>query len=178
MQIIVNETTLNVVNAYAEREQDIKLYIHVPYSEIEYSNLKLLFKNNIGDILKVSDAGVTEEIYSGFSYVNILDDDETNVYIVTLVSSENEFQIGRNRRLEAKIASLTKENLGKDSTIGNLQGAILEMEEEILQKNNSIQELDEQILKLEQDVNNATNNAMELVISEMLSAIKEGVNDV
>lgn len=174
MQIIVNETALNVVNAYAERAQDIKLYIHVSYSEIEYSNLKSLFKNNVGDILKVSDTGTTEEIYSGFSYANILDNDETEVYIVTLTSSENDFQIGRNRRLEAEIDSLKKDKLEKDNVIEKLHGVVLEREEEISQKNNSIQELSEQMLKLEYNAN----NAMDEVISELLFALKEGVNDL
>ena len=105
MKILVSGTTLNVTNAYAERGSAITLYIHVPYVEMDYAGLKALFKGNTGDIVKTADDDSTE-LFSGFTYSNIVDDDANEVYIVKLSATEYDFQLGRNRQLEADKASL------------------------------------------------------------------------
>lgn len=145
MNVLVNGITLNVNNAYAERENGITLFIHVPQSEMGYSDLKEIFKNNTGDIIKTD--GDNVETFSGFAYANIADDDANGVYVVKLTANEYDFQVGRNRQLEADKASLEGTVASKEAEISNLnvtvseqEKAIAEKEEEIVSKNATISE--------------------------------------
>ena len=131
MNILVNDTKLKVINAYAERGDKISLFIHVSQKEISYEDLKNLFKNNSDDIIKTD--GRKKETFSSFSYVGIDDDDINDVYVVKLYADENDFQLGRNRQLEedikvlkdvieskdAEIEALKKELYEKDALINN-----------------------------------------------------------
>lgn len=120
MNLYVNGRTLAVNNAYAERSENgvITLFVTVPYAEMEYTDLKELFKGNTEDIIKTD--GETEETYNGFAYSQITDDDENNVFVVTLISDENSFQLGRNRQLEKDNAELKSVIASKDSEIAEL----------------------------------------------------------
>ena len=120
MNLYVNGRTLAVNNAYAERGENgvITLFVTVPYSEMQYADLKELFKGNTEDIVKTD--GETEETYSGFTYYRITDDDENETFVVTLVSDENSFQLGRNRQLEKDNAELKSVIASKDSEIAEL----------------------------------------------------------
>lgn len=120
MNLYVNGRTLSVNNAYAERGENgvITLFVTVPYAEMEYTNLKEVFKENTEDIIK--NDGETEETYSGFTYSHITDNDENNVFVVTLISDENSFQLGRNKKLEKDNAELTAILVSKDAEIAEL----------------------------------------------------------
>ncbi len=133
MKILVDGTTLNVINAYAERGTTITLYIHVPYAEMGYAELKALFKENTGDIVKTADDDSTE-LFSGFTYSNIVDDDANEVYVVKLTATEYDFQLGRNRQLETDKASLESTVMSKDNEISNLNGTISEKDKTIAEK--------------------------------------------
>lgn len=159
MNILVNGITLNVVGAYAERENNITLFIHVPQSEIGYDELKTLFKNNTDDIIKTD--GETTETFSGFTYANIIDDDEDNVNIVKLTANEYDFQLGRNRQLEADNANLQSKIISKDSEISSL--------------NTTISELEKTIANFEKSDNSSENDEL---LNEIIVAVEEGVNEV
>ena len=122
MNLYVNGRTLSVNNAYAERGENgvITLFVVVPYAEMEYMDLKELFKGNTEDIIKID--GETEETYSGFAYSHITDDDENKTFVVTLVSDENSFQLGRNRQLEKDNAELKSIIDSKNVEIAELLG--------------------------------------------------------
>lgn len=155
MKILVSGTTLNAVSAYAERENNITLFIHVPQSEIGYDELKTLFKNNTDDIIKTD--GETTETFSGFTYANIIDDDDNNVNIVKLTANEYDFQLGRNRQLEADNANLQNAVVSKDSEISNLNNTVSE-------KENVIAEQEETIATLEKSVEEKTVEIEELLL--------------
>lgn len=120
MNLYVNGRTLTVNNAYAERGENsvITLFVTVPYAEMQYMDLKELFKGNTEDIIKID--GETEETYSGFTYSQITDDDANETFVVTLVSDENSFQLGRNRQLEKDNAKLAATIVSKDAEIAEL----------------------------------------------------------
>ena len=120
MNLYVNGRTLAVNNAYAERGENgvITLFVTVPYAEMEYLELKEVFKGNTEDIVKTD--GEIEETFSGFTYSKITDDDENNIFVVTLVSDENSFQFGRNRQLEKDNVELKSVISSKDSEIAEL----------------------------------------------------------
>ena len=120
MNLYVNGRTLSVNNAYAERGENgvITLFVAVPYAEMDYTNLKEIFKENTEDIIK--NDGETKETYSGFTYSHITDDDENNFFVVTLISDENSFQLGRNKQLEKDNAELTAMLVSKDAEIAEL----------------------------------------------------------
>lgn len=149
MKLLVNGTTLTVSNAYAERDKDIKVFIHVPQSEMEYAELKALFKENTGDIEKTADDGTTE-LFSGFSYTSIVDDEENETYIVTLTGNEYDFQIGRNRMLEAKAVEYEQMLSTKDSEISELL-EVAEQYAEMLYKE-SLGEIESETVKTESEV--------------------------
>lgn len=129
MNVLVNGTTLNVSNAYAERDTVtgiITCTVIVPQSEMDYADLKALFKGNSDDIVSTKDDGSTE-LFGGFTYSSILDDDANGQYIVKLTSDEYSFQLGRNRQLEADkvylesiVASKDEELTAKDAEISEL----------------------------------------------------------
>lgn len=129
MNVLVNGVTLNVNNAYTEREDDITLFVLVPQSEMDYAGLKELFKKNAREIIKTD--GDKVETFSGFTYVNTVDDDANNQYIVRLKSSEIEFQRERNRILEKEIEDLKKQGYGKGISVDEIEEAIMEGVDEV-----------------------------------------------
>ena len=129
MNVLVNGVTLNVNNAYTEREDDITLFVLVPQSEMDYAGLKELFKKNAKEIIKTD--GDKVETFSGFTYVNTVDDDANNQYIVRLKSSEIEFQRERNRILEKEIEDLKKQGYGKGISVDEIEEAIMEGVDEV-----------------------------------------------
>lgn len=160
MNVLVNGTTLNVNNAYTEREENITLLVLVPQSEMDYADLKDLFKGNTGDIIKTD--GSASETFSGFTYANIIDDDANGQYIVRLTSSEYEFQLARNRQLEADKANLEGTVASKDMEISNL--------------NNTISEKDKTIAELEKAIGEG--GTVGISADDIVSAVMEGVNAV
>ena len=147
MNVLVNGITLNVNNAYAERENEITLFIHVPQSEMGYSDLKEIFKNNTGDIIKTDNDNV--ETFSGFAYANIADDDVNETYIVKLTANEYDFQVGRNRQLEADKASLEGTVASKEAEISNLNVTVSEKDKAIAEKEETIVAKDAVIVEKE-----------------------------
>lgn len=138
MNVLVNGTTLSVTNAYAERENGIiTCTVIVPQSEMEYADLKALFKGNTEDIVSTKDDGSTE-LFSGFTYSSILDDDANEQYIVKLTADEYAFQLGRNRQLEADKASLKNTVMSKDNEISTLNSTISEKDKTIAKKEETI----------------------------------------
>ena len=144
MNVLVNGTTLNVINAYAERDTVtgiITCTVIVPEGEMEYSDLKALFKGNTEDIIYMKEDDSTE-LFSGFTYKNILDDDENSQYVVKLVADEYSFQLGRNRQLEADKANLESTVANKETEISQLNETISEKDKEIADKENVISSKD------------------------------------
>lgn len=166
MNVLVNGITLNVNNAYAERENDITLFIHVPQSEMAYSDLKELFKGNTSDIIKTD--GDNVETYSGFTYANIVDDDENGVYVVKLTANEYEFQLGRNRQLEADKADLQNAVANKDSEISTLTNTVSEKEVVITEQEETIIGLQAEIVIKDEEL-----NAKDAEIAELLTIAEE-----
>ena len=140
MNVLVNGTTLNVKNAYAERDTVtgiITCTIIVPQSEMDYADVKALFKGNTEDIIYTNDSE-EQKIFSGFSYKNILDDDENGQYVVKLTADEYAFQLGRNRELEADKANLENTVSSKEMEISELNGTISERDKSIAEKEATI----------------------------------------
>ena len=156
MKVSICNTTIEVDNAYAERENGIiTLFLIVPYSEMEYADLKALCKSNTGDIIKTSDDAT--ETFSGFSFANISDDDAKEVYTVKLTSNEYSFQLGRNRQLEADNEILRSTVSFKDGEISALNGTIAELQETIAGFENG--------------------TAGDGLLTDIAAAIEEGVNE-
>lgn len=191
MKVLVNGTTLNVTNAYAERNTVsgiITCTVIVPQSEMDYSDLKALFKGNTEDIISTKDDGSTE-LFSGFTFASILDDDANAQCIVNLTSDEYSFQLGRNRQLEADKASLEGTVAYKDSEITALNGVISEKDKTITARDNTISEketviteqaatiaeLKQTIEELGQGSAGGENNVS---LDDIAAAIEEGVNEV
>ncbi len=84
MQIIVSNTTLNVLDARRFRYANGKLVlqIKIPQTEIAHDELKALLKNNKGDIVKMDGEKVLET-FSGFSYTLTITD-HNDVYDVEI----------------------------------------------------------------------------------------------
>lgn len=139
MNVLVNGTTLNAT-AYAERDTVtgiITCTVIVPQSEMDYADLKALFKGNTEDIIYTKDDESTE-LFSGFTFASILDDDANAQYIVKLTSDEYSFQLGRNRQLEADKANLESTVSSKDMEISNLNTTVAEKDKVIADKDNVI----------------------------------------
>lgn len=170
MKILVNGTTLNVTNAYAEREEAtgiITYYIILQQSEMDYYDLKALFKSNTEEIVKTDDNG-NVELFANAKYVKTDDDDANGLYTVILKTDENAHQRARNRQLEADNASLESTVMSKDNEIFNLNGTIserdktiAEKEEVITAKNNTISEKEETITEQKETI-----TALETTITE------------
>lgn len=140
MNVLVNGTTLNVTNAYAERDTVtgiITCTIIVPQTEMDYADVKALFKGNTEDIIYTKEDESTE-LFSGFTYKNILDDDENGQYVVNMTADEYSFQLGRNRQLEADKATLENTVMNKDNEISTLNGTISEKDKTIAEKEETI----------------------------------------
>lgn len=139
MNVLVNGTTLKA-KTYAERDTVtgiITCTIIVPQSEMDYADLKALFKGNTEDIVYTKDDGSTE-LFSGFTYSHIVDDDANGQYIIKLTADEYSFQLGRNRQLEADKASLEGTVASKDMEISNLNTAVAEKDKTIAEREETI----------------------------------------
>lgn len=169
MNILINNTTLNVNNAYPERDTQngiITLFVTVPYSEMDYADLKALCKANTEDIIK--NDGDKTEIYSGFSFASILDDEVNEVYTVKMTSDEYAFQLGRNRQLEADKAGLENTVSAKEMEISNLNSTISEKEATIAEREATIEAKDSMISE-----KNTVIEEKEVVITEQKETITE-----
>lgn len=174
MNVLVNGTILKA-KAYAERDTVtgiITCTVIVPQSEMEYSDLKALFKGNAEDIIYTKEDESTE-LFSGFSFKNILDDDENGQYVVKLNADEYSFQLGRNRQLEADKASLENTVTSKDMEISNLNITISEKDKTIAEREEVITAKEVVISEKETTITEQkeTITALEATISEKKTEI-------
>lgn len=170
MNVLVNGTILNVTNAYAERDTVsgiITCTVIAPQSEADYADLKALFKGNTDDIIYTKEDESTE-LFSGFSFASILDDDANEQYIVKLTADEYSFQLGRNRQLEKDNANQKAEIASKDMEITSIKESVLEKETEIEAMTNEISEKKDIIEKQGETI-----EELETEISELLSVAEE-----
>ena len=150
MNVLVNEKTLNVANAYAEREVStgiITYFITLLQSEMDYYDLKELFKSNTGEIVKTDDEG-NVELFANAKYVKTNDDDANGLYTVILKTDENAHQLARNRQLESDKASLRNTVASKDIEISNLNGTLAEKDKAIAEREEVIATKDAEIAEL------------------------------
>ena len=169
MKVLVNGNTLNVANAYAERDTVtgiITCTVVVPNSEIGHAELKAMFKNNAGDIIKTD--GESSETFSGFKFSAIIDDDANEQYIVKLTADEYSFQLGRNRQLEADKAQLESTVANKEDEISNLNGTVAEKNNVIAEREATIEAKDNVIAEKEETI-----VAKDVVIAEKETVIGE-----
>lgn len=125
MYLIVNEIELTVSNAYTERDADtgvLSAVIEVPYTSMEFAELKTLFAANTGIITKVLDNGMTES-WDGFTYSKPPVDDGTQ-YRIILIGEESVYQLERTRHLEKTVAQ-------KEASILDLKSQIEQKDKEI-----------------------------------------------
>ena len=192
MNVLVNGTTLNG-KAYAERDNGMIICtVIVPQTEMDYADVKALFKGNTEDIIYTNDSE-EQKIFSGFSFASILDDDANSQYIIKLTADEYAFQLGRNRELEADKATLESTVASKDSEISTLNATISEKDKVITEREETITAKDtvigekevviteqkETIATLEAEIVELKNSVGtgEVDLSEFASALEEGVND-
>ena len=192
MNVLVTGTTLNG-KAYAERENGMIICtVIVPQTEMDYADVKALFKNNTEDIIYTNDSE-EQKIFSGFSFASILDDDANSQYIIKLTADEYAFQLGRNRELEADKVSLENTVASKDSEISTLNATISEKDKVITEREETITAKDtvigekevviteqkETITALEAEIVELKNSVGtgDDDLSEFASALEEGVND-
>lgn len=136
MNVLVNGTTLSVTNAYAEREVStgiITYFITLLQSEMDYYDLKELFKSNTEEIVKTDDNG-NVELFANAKYVKTDDDDTNGLYTVILKTDENAHQLARNRQLEADKATLESTVASKDMEISNLNSTVAEKDKAIAER--------------------------------------------
>lgn len=195
MNVLVNGTTINVTNAYAEREVSagiITYFITLLQSEMDYYDLKELFKSNTEEIVKTDDDG-NVELFANAKYVKTDDDDANGLYTVILKTDENAHQLARNRQLEADKASLESTVASKDSEISTLNATISEKDKVITEREETITAKDtvigekevviteqkETIATLEAEIVELKNSVGtgDVDLSEFASALEEGVND-
>ena len=163
MNILINNTNLNVNNAYAERDTQngiITLFVTVPYSEMDYADLKALCKANTEDIIKTN--GEATETFSGFSFASILDDEVNEVYTVKMTSDEYSFQLGRNRQLETDKAGLENTVSAKEMEISNLNVTVSEKEATIAEREATIEAKEEVISEKETTITEQAETITEL----------------
>ena len=140
MNVLVNGITLNVSNAYAERDVStgiITYYITLLQTEMDYYDLKALFKSNTEEIVKTDDEG-NVELFANAEYVKTDDDDANGLYTVILKTNENAHQLARNRQLEADKASLENTVASKDMEISNLNSTVAEKDKVISEREEAI----------------------------------------
>lgn len=181
MNLLVNGTTLKA-KAYTERDTVtgiITCTVIVPQNEMDYADLKALFKGNTEDIIYTKEDESTE-LFSGFTYKHILDDDANEQYIVKLTADEYSFQLGRNRQLEADKASLESAVMNKDTEISNLNGTISERDKTIAEKDETITAKDTVIGEKEVVITEQkeTITALETTIVEKDSEISAKNNEI
>lgn len=177
MNVLVNGTTLNVKNAYAERDEAtgiITYYIILSQSEMDYSDLKALFKSNTEEIVKTDDEGNTE-LFANAEYEHIIDDDTNGLYTVILKTNENAHQIARNRQLEADKANLENTVANKDMEISNLNSTLAKKDVVIAENTTTITEQKETINALEATVAEKDTEivAKDAEIAELLTIAEE-----
>lgn len=169
MNLYINGTTLTINSAVAQRNTAtgvITLFVKVPYAEMEYADLKILFKTNTEDMIKTAEDG-TEETFAGeFAYKKTEDDDVNEVYTVILTTNENDFQLARNRQLEKDKASLESTVAVKNSEISNLNVAISEKDKAIAEREATIEAKDNMISEKDTVI-----EEKEVVISEQAETI-------
>lgn len=169
MNVLVNGSTLNA-KAYAERDTItgiITCTVIVPQSEMDYADLKALFKGNTEDIIYTNDSE-EQKIFSGFSFASILDDDANSQYIIKLTADEYAFQLGRNRELEADKATLESAVASKDSEISTLTTSITEKDGTITEQGEKIVELEATIVSKDEEI-----TAKDAEIAELLTIAEE-----
>ena len=168
MNVLVNGTTLNVTNAYAERENGMIICtVIVSQSEMDYADVKALFKGNTEDIIYTNDSE-EHKIFSGFSFASILDDDANSQYIIKLTADEYAFQLGRNRELEADKATLESTVASKDSEISELTTSITEKDGTITEQGEKIVELEATIVSKNEEI-----TVKDAEIAELLTIAEE-----
>lgn len=168
MNVLVNGITLNVNNAYAERENGMIICtVIVPQTEMDYADVKALFKGNTEDIIYTNDSE-EQKIFSGFSFASILDDDAKGQYIVKLTADEYAFQLGRNRELEADKADLQNAVANKDYEISTLTNTVSEKEVVITEQEETIIGLQAEIVIKDEEL-----NAKDAEIAELLTIAEE-----
>lgn len=167
MNVLVNGTTLNG-KAYAERENGMIICtVIVPQTEMDYADVKALFKSNTEDIIYTNDSE-EQKIFSGFSFASILDDDANSKYIIKLTADEYAFQLGRNRELEADKASLESTVASKDSEISELTTSITEKDGTITEQGEKIVELEATIVSKNEEI-----TVKDAEIAELLTIAEE-----
>ena len=167
MNVLVNGTTLNG-KAYAERENGMIICtVIVPQTEMDYADVKALFKGNTEDIIYTNDSE-EQKIFSGFSYASILDDDANSQYIIKLTADEYAFQLGRNRELEADKATLESTVASKDSEISELTTSITEKDGTITEQGEKIVELEATIVSKNEEI-----TVKDAEIAELLTIAEE-----
>lgn len=176
MNVLVNGTTLKA-KAYAERDTVtgiITCTVIVPQSEMDYADLKALFKGNTEDIIYTKEDESTE-LFSGFTYSHMVDDDENGQYIVKLTADEYSFQLGRNRQLEADKANLEGTVASKDMEISNLNSTLAEKDVVVSEKETTITEQKETITVLEATIvtKDEELTAKDAEIAELLTIAEE-----
>lgn len=176
MNVLVNGITLNA-KAYTERDTVtgiITCTVIVPQSEMDYADLKALFKSNTEDIIYTKE-DESAELFSGFSFKNILDDDENSQYVVKLTADEYSFQLGRNRQLEADKANLEGTVASKDMEISTLNGTISEKDKTIAEREETITAKDTVIGEKEVVITEQKEaiTALEATVAEKDSEIEE-----
>ena len=170
MNVLVNETTLNVKNAYAERDEAtgiITYYIILSQSEMDYTELKALFKGNSEEIVKTDDNG-NVELFAVAEYEHIIDDDTNGLYTVILKTNENKHQLAKNRQLEADKASLESTVASKDNEISTLTTSITEKDGTITEQVEKIVELEATIVSKDEEI-----TAKDAEIAELLTIAEE-----
>lgn len=142
MNVLVNGSTLNVINAYAERNivtGIITYYVILLQSEMDYNDLKALFKSNTEEIVKTDDKGNTE-LFTNAEYEHTIDDDTNGLYTVILKADENAHQRARNRQLEADKANLENTVASKNYEISSLNRTISEKDKVIAKNATAIEQ--------------------------------------
>ena len=170
MNVLVNGTTLNVTNAYAERDEEkriITYYIILPQSEMDYTDLKVLFKSNTEEIVKTDDEGNTE-LFANADYDHIVDDDANGLYTVILKTDENAHQMARNRQLEKDKANLESTVASKDNEISTLTTSITEKDGTITEQGEKIVELEATIVSKDEEI-----TAKDAEIAELITIAEE-----
>lgn len=169
MNVLVNGTTLNA-KSYAERDTVtgiITCTVIVPQSEMDYADLKALFKGNTEDIVYTKEDESTE-LFSGFAYSHIVDDDANGQHIVKLTADEYSFQLGRNRQLEADKASLEGTVASKDMEISSLNTTVAENTTTITEQKETITILEATVAEKETEI-----TAKDAEIAELLTIAEE-----
>ena len=155
MKLVIDNHEIVINNAYANRDTVtnlLSMIIEIPYDSMDYIELKLLFKNNVNDLTKVLDDG-SSELYSGFTYYKINDDEENDQYQIILHGDESQFQDGRAKHLEKLLAKAESKLLDSLNTINEKNITIAEYESTISDKDKMIEQLNAELADIQQKLN-------------------------